>query len=122
MVEIGAGPKNAFLFVDSFVSDAVIIGDSPAGGDAKLLKNVGWIFEGKILAATKPMRDINNDVGILRALGRADRCSSASELHDPPRCTQAVFFFMQTAGEDYVGVMRGLGHEEVDHPEVLQFR
>ena len=49
MVEIGAGPKNAFLFVDSFISDAVIIGDSAAGGDAKLLKNVGWILERKIL-------------------------------------------------------------------------
>src|ERR1051326_2834687 len=122
MVEIGAGPKNSFLFVDSFISNAVIIGNSAPGGNAKLLKNVGWILERKIPAATKPMRDINNDVGILaRLAGRIDALLPVNytAFRAAPK---PVFFFMQTAGEDYVGVMRGLGHEEVDHSEVLQVR
>ena len=97
MVEIGAGPKNAFLFVDSFVSDAVIIGDSAAGGDAKLLKNVGWILKRKILASTQPMCDINNNVRISTRLTR--RVDALLPVDDASlgAASQAILFFMQTA-------------------------
>src|SRR5262245_22075622 len=52
MVEIRTEPKDAFLFVDPFISDAVVVRDSAPGGDAKLFQNVGRVLERKILAST----------------------------------------------------------------------
>ncbi len=40
-----------------------------------------------------------------------------SALHPKP-----IFFFMQAASEDHVGMMSSLGHEKIDHSEVLQLR
>src|SRR5215831_17603636 len=91
MVEIRARPENTFLFVDSFIGDAVVIGDSPAGGDAKLLENVRWVLEWEILAPPQAMGDIDNDVGIASCL--AGRIDAFLPVDDAPfgAASQAIF-------------------------------
>src|SRR5262252_3282209 len=102
MVEVRTGPKDPFLCVDSFVSDAVVISDPAARGNAKLFKNIGRILKLKILTSTQPMRDINNDVGIATRL--TGRVNAFLPVNDAALDTasEAIFFFMQAAGKDHV--------------------
>src|SRR5437667_6315640 len=122
MIERGARPKDAHLFVHPLASDAKVISYSTLRSNPQLLENIGRVLEGKELAAAQPVGQINNDVGIAPGLTRW--IDAVAPVNHPAfgAATHPVFFLMQAACQDHIRMMRGFRKKEIDHAEELQLR
>lgn len=72
------------------------------------------------MAATETVGEIDEDLPV--ASGLARRFDGGVDLDDPPlaRGGGAFVLLVERAGQDDVGVMAGLGDEEVDHAVELE--
>ena len=122
MVEIRTWPEDAFLLIDPFIGDAVVVCHSTVRGHAKLFQNVRGVLEWEVSTSSQTMRDVDDDVGIASCLtGRIDTFLPMD--HAPlGAAAEAVFFLMQAAGKHHISVVCCFGHEEVNHAEEFQLR
>ena len=107
--------------IHSLVGNAVVVGHAAARSDSQLLENVSGILEWKELPATEPVRQIDDDVGVSSRI--AWRIDALLPMNDATfgTATKPIFFLMEAAGHNDVGVMGGFGEKEIDHAEVFQF-
>ena len=108
--------------IHSLVGDAVVVGHTASRGDSQLFENVGGILEWKELPATQPVRQVDDDVGV--ASGIARRIDALLPVNDATfgTATEPVFFLMQAAGQNHIGMMGGFREKEIDDAEVFQLR
>ena len=122
VIERGAGPKNAHLLIHSLVGDAVVVGYTAPRSDSQFFENVGGILEWEVLPAAQPVRQLDDDVGVASRVAR--RVDALLPVNDAPfgTATEPVFFLMQAAGHNDIGVMRSFREKEINHAEEFQLR
>src|SRR5215469_6825820 len=91
-------PKHAFLLVDPFVRDSVIIREAALRGAPQFLEDLPWLLERKIFGFSQTPRQIADDLRIeariswrIHGLLNVDHTRLYVGGH-------AFLFFLQTAG------------------------
>src|ERR1051326_1616452 len=115
-----ARPADAVLRLDLFVRDAVVVGDAALRRHAQLVEDLARAREREAARPPECLRDVLDHAPVLLRLARridrlVDLDHASLDLRD-----HALIFFMQRAGENDVGMLRGLAEEEVDDDEELE--
>src|ERR1700722_4112489 len=120
MIERRTRPENAHVLVDLFVGDAEIVRSPTARSFAQLIVNFSCRSVWKELLLPQPFREFALDPAI--AFSVAGRVHRLLDMDDAAfgRAADAFLFFLQTSGKDYIRVMCGLRHEEVDDAEEFE--
>src|SRR5438552_14567499 len=121
VIERGAGPENSHVLVDLFVGDAEIVRMPAPRRFAQLVVNLLCGVIRKVLSFAQALGEFNINPAI--AFGVSRRVHSLLNMNHTPlvRAADSFLFFLQTASENHVGVVRGLGHKEVHNTEEFKF-
>jgi hypothetical protein len=120
MVLARAGPEHAERAVELLVGDSVVVRDAAAGGLAELVEDLArGSCTGRTLLAQPPC-EVAVDRPVVARAGRRRTACWMCTTRPSAGADDALLLLLQAARQHHVGVVRGLGEEEVDHPEELQ--
>src|ERR1051326_8933371 len=121
MVERGTGPENALLIIDLFVGNAVIVRQSSTRSEAQFIENLARLAKRKELAPSETPRQFADDFRIRARIGRRVHGFLDMDYARFHAGGYALFFLLQAAGENDIGVGRGFREEEIDDAKEFQF-
>src|SRR5579883_19626 len=115
-------PKDPLHLINLLVGDAVVVSHTTTRRLAQFFQDVGGISEWEERCFPEAMSQIYDDRGI--ATGISWRVHGFLPMDDATfgTASDAILFFLQTAGENYICVVRSLRQEEVNDTEELQSR